>query len=750
MKLCAALIAVLLLPAVAAPAKPPDNLAVYVGPSFVPDSGVANLFADRLSRVDFLFYKKNDEPIKDFAKNAFTVDLPKSAKLNSVALMSGWKISGGKLYEFPTEPIIRDGREYLRYTLPLPPFPGMTKAESVVGGNFGGISYNHVKLFLHFGPDTPKEFDVHWKVSGDTAQAEGSFPVKLFSSAGLNLPKPKRIFFPSPSAACTPLYADLDEIRETAAILRDTGLTHVNIANRAALLEKGLPDVWSEAGFGFLDTEFEPMDTSPERNSLPDIRDYLVGLDKERAKGSPADKFHWRIYCPQSLATPGRTGFQRVLEATLQKFAAGADWVDFDLEPPVWTRCFCDDCLREFAAFSGKSFEKLSKMKPFDIITTWPETWYRFQSEQTAKFYKNLREAVREKFPHAKISANNLLVDLEKKLGVHGRGITSFAEYPAIVDPSVDLFTIDSLTGSVHDPISVDVERRMTTKPIIGTAGSSYCVGYNHACIVGRRVQSEERRRPLGYDQRGDFQRLGMVHSAASGAQGVRVDVLEENETLDAEVALKTADAAAVLAKVEDVYLDGERRDEDIEVVDLTEGRSPYEDDDSLIRGGAWKHFYNAYGAVQYRVHRLNGETLVSLFNWDPLQAKQWLVRFKQAPEEGANVVDKLTGRQYVLEGGQPRWSREELEKGILITVPPVGFTILSFRKSDEGAAREVISKAEREAWLTKATGRAPANQNAWQTNEEFNLREAALEGIQRGSQYLAPGAIPKKFLKQP
>ena len=34
----------------------PSTLKVYVHPADIPDSGVANIFSDRISRLDFLFY----------------------------------------------------------------------------------------------------------------------------------------------------------------------------------------------------------------------------------------------------------------------------------------------------------------------------------------------------------------------------------------------------------------------------------------------------------------------------------------------------------------------------------------------------------------------------------------------------------------------------------------------------------------------------------------------------------------------
>jgi len=735
----------------------PSALAVRVGPCFVPDSGVANLFGDRLSRVDFLFYYVGAKPIKGLDKCVFTVDLPKAMKLRSVALMSGWKKPAGKFSSFPQETVQHEGLEYTRYVVPLPGYPAMAKAEPAEpAGTFGGICYNHCKLFLEPLGKLPDRFTVFWRVAGKPAQAEGSFPVRLFATP-CGSPKPKRISLIAISARLTPEYNDPAEIASFAQLLRAIGISHVPVENGASLREKGLPDVWTQIGFkpfaGLLDlNRYSPQD----RSALPDIKDYLVGLDGQRAKGTPAGKHHGRLFCPISASLPGRTGFELMKSDALRCAAGGAAWIDFDLEVPIWTQCFCDDCLQEFAAFSHLPAEQVFKLKPADLVLTYPEKWYRFRCRQTARFYANLRRAVQAEYPSTKISANNVLNHLEYRLadGLEW-GACDFAEDPRLLDGSVDLHTVDALTGGLADPIATDAQRRETGKPLIATAGCSYCVAYNHAGIVGRRVLAEKKGRPLGYDRRGDLQRLGIVHSAASGASGVRVAVLEYEETIDAEVALSTASAAAVLAKVEDYYLDWQRADEDIEVVDLTEGPSPYQQDRSLIAGGPWKFFYNFYGGVQYRVHRAEAERVVSLFNWDLCQDKQWLLRLKDAPIEGLCVYDLLGDKSYVLEENiQPKgkigWSKPQLEKGLRIRVPAAGFAILYLGKPTAAKTTrvELIPCALRRAYLQQAARRPPANQYAWRTGKQYDLKDAALRNMQRTAEFLPPGTIPQRHPK--
>lgn len=118
---------------------------------------------------------------------------------------------------------------------------------------------------------------------------------------------------------------------------------------------------------------------------------------------------------------------------------------------------------------------------------------------------------------------------------------------------------------------------------------------------------------------------------------------------IDADVAIKTDEAAAILAKIASDYLDGRRADEEVEVVDLTREPSPFLKDQGITSGRAWKTLWQNYGSVQYRVHRRGEETLVSLFNWEIYQDRQWLVRMKDAP-----AVPRPLGPVGRRRGGRP------------------------------------------------------------------------------------------------
>ncbi|HWL52138.1 MAG TPA: hypothetical protein VNQ90_06875 [Chthoniobacteraceae bacterium] len=732
------------------------KLVVYVNPAMIPDSGICHLFADRISRVDFLFYDGGETPIRDLKGSTFTLDLPESYRLRSAAVTAGWGVFGGKHHEFRKEKVTRDGMSYLRYFIPLPRNPGLAGAEPVTGAGYGGRSNHQCRLFLEPEGAPPQTFTAYWKITGDPARAEGSFRVRLWSLPE-DLPKPKRLFLLGMAAQVFPPWSDLEEIESTARMLKATGISYVPSVNRSKLLERDLPDVWTREGFRLTALLYEPTPRHPEeRDSLPGERDYLVGLDGKRARGYPAEKYHMRLYCPLSLNTPGRTGFEIMKEKALKAASEGAEVIDWDLEPQTWTQCFCDDCRKAFASQFRLAEEEVMPLRPIDLIATHPEKWYRFRSGQSAKFYRNLRKAVRERYPNARISANSLLVAVDQDFGDIGRGICTFAEDPRLLDDEVDFHTIDTLTGSAADPVFLDAVRRGTKKPLIGTAGCSYSVAYNHNYIAGRRMRADLEGLPLGYDRRGDLQRLGMLSSAASGAVGIRVPILLYQEPTDAQVAVTTAEAAADLSKVERFYLDGKRHDQAVEIVDLTEKPSPWLEDRSIVAGGPWKKYYDRFGGkVQFRVHRLGDEMLVSLFNWDPWQTKRWLVRPGKGvavPEEGWTISDHLGGAIYALEENAKcstplRWSAEQLKEGIGVEVPSAGYVILRLDRGDapSGSPVRLIAAQVRAADLERAANLKPFVADGWRTGEPVDLLKEALYRIERTSRYFSPEVVRPK-----
>jgi hypothetical protein len=174
----------------------------------------------------------------------------------------------------------------------------------------------------------------------------------------------------------------------------------------------------------------------------------------------------------------------------------------------------------------------------------------------------------------------------------------------------VDYHLVDTLMGCVADPVWIDAQRRNVEKPLIAVVGCTYTTCFSHCNSVGRRYIAEQKNVGAGFDVRGSFLKLGMVHLVASGASGLRLAIDDDNGIIDAEVAEKAAEASEILAKTEDYYLDGIRADEDLEVIDMTSEESPYSKDKTLVTGNIWKHYYDLYGHVQYRVHRRKNDML--------------------------------------------------------------------------------------------------------------------------------------------
>jgi hypothetical protein len=412
--------------------------------------------------------------------------------------------------------------------------------------------------------------------------------------------------------------------------------------------------------------------------------------------------------------------------------ANGARWMVADLEPPIFGYCFCDDCRKAFAKHAGLQEEEVMKLKPVEIVQKYAWPWYRFRSWQTGQLYWNIKQAVQVKYPEVKIVANEILLDPAYDLHDLQWGVCQFAEDPRLIDGCVDVHTMDTLFGFL-DGVHVDAQRRCTTKPLWAACGSSYCVHFSHGCVAARRALAEKTGRPLGYNRRGDLQKLDMVHIAASGARGINLTLSEDDGVIEAEVATKVAEGSAILAKSEDFYLDGRRADDEVEVLDLTKGESPFAKDNGIVSGRIWSYFWRTFGSVQYRVHRRDRDTLVSLFNWDLYQDKQWLVRFHDAPGEGCCISDLLSGTVYlpaVAEGGSmpKRWTKKQLEEGIRVTVPSVGMVLLDFAPEFDaaGGRLQTVDEGQRREYLRQAADKKPADQYFWRHGRQYDLQEKA------------------------
>ncbi len=727
--------------AFAAPAND-STLKVMPYPSLIYDSGKNSIYAKHLSKLMFMCFYNGKGKINDLgATSKLLIDLPVNLKLKYAAVMNGWKKGGPVFDKFESVMLNHDKMPYARYTVALPAevFRPVIK-EPLPGGMFGGVSQNFTNIFVKPEGTVPDKFKIYWQVKGKY-NISGSFPAYMVKLPE-NLPVPKRIKLRGHGPLAN-MANPLEAIEDLTLVYKKIGINWVNTQlERGA--NKGYRKTWENAGFkfygggGFLHTLMKYSLT--DRTASSNMNDYLVGLDGKRACATDNRAYHGRIWCPDAVITPGRYPYKLNIAVAKRESEQGATELDADFEIHGWSHCFCLKCLKDFAGFANVSYAKLQAMQPVAIVTSYPMQWYGFRNEQTRKLYAVLKKYLNKNFPGVKMGCNTILQQVEDDLGGLKHGVCDFAEDPRLLDKSVDYFLADTLTGSVYDPISVDAMKRTTTKPIISVAGCSYCVGFSPHCMAGRRMTAEMIGDKYGYGRRTELLKLGMVHQIASGAVGVRFEVEE------ADAALKAAEAAAILAGVEDWYLDGRRADEMVKVFDLTQKASPWLTDSSRA-GKIWRHFYDKYnGQVQYRVHLKDGNILISLFNWDFHQDKRWLVRLPEHLAKNFFVTD-IISNQAVCLAGKRQWRAAELQEGILLSVPSAGMRILKFTVgSPETAGIENISSATLSSALKLAKDKKPYNQYAWYAGKQIDMDKYVKKALERPLRQLKKYGGKKKI----
>ncbi len=694
-----------------------SELAVYVFPSMIYDDEHCPLYRDHASELTFVYYYRGEERILDLASSGsqLFLEVPVGVSLLESNVMDGWKKPFTQQVDFTSSPCQRDGMEYRRYAL-QPPKTVLQPAlrQPLPGGMFGASSNNHQVLMLQTNTEAPEKFQIYWSIDGKYA-CEGEFTAQLITlSAGMGPLLRTKLLSGTP----LPNMGFSDRaLRERAKLYRLAGVNMVS-AQLESGPNQGRRKLWEEAGFSFYGggALMHVLIRGNNRSASPDIEDYLVDLRGRRAKGSHPSAYHMRLWCPEAVITPGRYPWKLWMDAAREEIAGGAIMLDADLETHIWNQCFCPACLAHFFRFSKLEPVELS---PLELLRRYPMQWYRFRNEQTRLMYEQLRREFLPKYPHLRIGANTINTDFDKDLGDLKYGICHFGEDGRLLGDSVDFLLADTLTGSLADVIAVDTLKRSTGKEIIAVAGTSYCVGYNACVMAHRRETARMTGDSYGYQQRPQLQKLSMLHMLASGAAGLRVELDE------ASVVKATMEAAHLLSRMEDFYLDGQRQDAKLQVRDCTEGDSPWLTDKSRVRGGVWQHYYKLYhGQVQYRVHQLDEDWLLSLFNWDPFQSKQWHVALPELPETDYYLLD-VEEQTLLLNDKKDRWNAGALKQGLSIEVPPAGYRLLRLSRSRPETSKQ-ISVSSREC--TKPL----ADPYAWYSGGQIDLERFVERALQR------------------
>lgn len=706
-----------------------SKLKIYVYPSLIYDSGCCTIYRKHLTKLMFLCYYQGERILDLGTTTKLQIDLPKNLKIEFTAIMDSWKKGGKVSDKFAVEKVSDDNMVYRRWTVPLPNHALRELLKKPLpGGAFGGISHNFVNVFVKPTGEVPKKFKIRWRTAGKYPDS-GEFSVSVMDLPS-GTPNPKRIKLRSQGPLAN-LGNPKKFVEDLTDVYREVGVKWID-GQFDSGPNRGWPKIWETKKFkfygggGFLGTLMKY--SLKDRTASNNLEDYLVGLDGKRCYGANPKTYNYRIWCPEAVITRGRHPWKLNINTAKAEAEVGAVEIDADFEIHAWDHCYCPVCLDAFAKFANIPFEKLQKLRPEQIVRKYPVQWFKFRCNQTRKLYAILKKYLNKNYPGVKIGVNASMQDMEYDMGDLKYGICNFGEDPRLMGDAIDYILLDTLTGSLRGSVIVDVIRKTTNKPIISVVGCSYCVGFSPHCMAGRRMTADLTGDDYGYERRCDLMKLGMIHHAASGASGLRFE--EIKEPLEA---IRFDEAAAILAKVEDWYLDGNREDKQIEIIDLTSSPSPWLKDKSRVGGGIWRYFYEQYhGQVQFRVHSKNGEILVSLFNWDPHQDKEWLVRLKPELAKPFNVID-IVNNKTILHDNEILWSVDELTKGIPVTVPAAGFRILLFSEKpvktdgNEKISSTIISKA-----LKDAENRQPHDQYAWYTGKQIDIKKYVDKRLKR------------------
>lgn len=660
----------------------------------------------------FYFFKTNKNIQVNLKNYKLFFEVPENLKIRSAVVVTGWT-QGKKIYEFETSRGTDENS--IRYSIPLP--------QSEIGTVFNvndmvGYTGFHSLLFIEPSGKgkIPEEFSAKWYMEGPSGKISGE---QLFTALPFvpakKLPKDFEVW-----AEAGTKFLDKAENEDRIDLYSGMGIKFAGIPEHCKYFTD-CEETWLKKGFHLYSGELQkfifkydlPLMEAPVKPEQ-----CFVGLDGKSVFGTK--NYRNTPWCPAQFYNQSSPLFSKSLAYVRDMYKAGVKDFYSDHELDIYLYCYCDTCLNDFSKFSGIPFEKLKSMPPMQIASENLESWYKFRCQQSGKMCEALRNAM----PDAgdiRFGINSVNCYFDAKHGSLGWGRSLFADDWRFVDPFVDFHNIDTLCGSISDPVQLDLIIKEVKKPVIVRTYSNYCFGWEFPHCSTRFEKAKKEGIKMGYDQRPEMQMLSILSIAATGGRGV--ELLIGNSSFDAKVVNSIAKAIEITASHEDFWLSGKRCENKFKVFLISPKNSSYLKDDSLISGRIWaKFFFRQYGPLLYRMHELNGSYTISVFNWDALEKQKLMIIPPTATGEKVYISEIDTGISYLTSSGSETWSAEDLKAGIVIENNPLGFTILTITQAKPDSCRTSIK-----ALPSEKTTDAPYDPYHYLKNSEhtYNLKKA-------------------------
>jgi len=475
--------------------------------------------------------------------------------------------------EIKTEPVERNGRRYTRHTV----------SAELVWNAVDKVPHSSPRFVAAFRPVSGQaggEYTVYWHLVNNHMHSRNSeILVKVLP------PLPK-----SPNPQGFPLlhWQLIDVFFHDAKLLDQTLSRFEEINTRGCIFERTSSDshvnrvqqTMRERGWSMMCTV-----TYTNPLSMPDT--WMPRTIKMKRAVGPDGKPIDDRRCPHYILNDSDFGreYKRFMTAHVAKLRQGElSWIDF--EPFGYTKrlCFCDECLDDFAKHIGLSRAQLGPRG--EILATHGDRWVAFWADRFTAVVKLAADLAREVNPGCPIAIYDYAweVDKPRRLKYQLAGCPLDA---VRVDAVVDIHGLSfySLNGKeAFDRI--DVNRRALKKKVLMMPSLSRPHG-----TMGGYTSEEAAISP-------HTMRAKLIYAAASGCDGIN---FYPGWGIDGMYFVTINRALAEIAAVEAFYTRGRRVDETV-----TASVPNYPDGARFVRE-----------RLGLRAHRLDGKTLVTVFNFD-------------------------------------------------------------------------------------------------------------------------------------